>query len=160
MRQLDDLKPAEIKAAVAALMPGLGQAESWQILETVAQRLGSSKMATPGGYQHNAVLDRYVGRVKRALDALAADGVLVRVGAKDQPPDGTSPGDVHYYTPEAYAAAKSWNEERLAALKAQAEYKDELRTRLRKAGIEMGDSGNFVSVPLTDMKHLLDLAGL
>src|ERR1700748_1145336 len=106
MRQLDDLTPAAIKAAIPAVFPEDGHVQAHQIVWTVAEQLDFSHQAVPQGYAGSRAQERYVGRVRRALDALADDGVLVRVGAKEQPPDGTSPGSVHYYTPEAFAAAK------------------------------------------------------
>lgn len=157
MRQLDSLTPAEIKAAIPMVFPEDGHAEAYQVLDPVAEKLDSSRDATPGGWQHNRVLERYFGRVKRALDALAADGALIRVGAKERPPDGTSPGDVHYYTPDAFAAAKARSEKAEAEALAVNLRWDLLAGRLDAVEVRLRPNG---SLTLEDWEHLLEATGL
>lgn len=157
MKQLDSLTPAEIKTAVAALMPERGHAEAYQLLEAVANQLDSSRSETPGGYQHSRVIERYFGRVKRALDALAVEGTLVKVGAKERPPNGTSPGSVHYYTPEAFAAAKAAYEEREAAELAEKLRWDLVANRLDAVEVTLKRDG---SLSLEHWEHLLEATGL
>lgn len=157
VKQLDDLTPAAIKAAIPAVFPGDGHAEVHHVLWYVAEKLGSGSKAVPQGYSGTRVQERYLGRVKRAMDALAEEGVLVRVGAKDRPPDGTSPGTVSYWTPEAYQEAKSESEKRRREGQAQAFRNDRIHSRLRAAGIAVLPDG---SLRPDDWEHLLDLAGL
>lgn len=113
MRKLDSLTPAEIKEAVAALAPALGEFASYNVVHDVAAHLGSSTtddgaFAT-SGYARSRDLDRYFGRVKRAMDLLAADGTLVKVAAGEPLQDRAyaTGRQARYYTAEAYAAAKA-----------------------------------------------------
>jgi len=156
-RQLDSLTPAEIREAAAALMPEYGHAEAHHLVWAVAERLGSSRQDVPQGWAGNRVQERYFGRVKRALDALAEWGVLVRVGAKEGLPSGASPGGVHYYTPEAFAAAKEEADRRRAEAQAVEARWDVVRRRLSAVEVDLRPNG---SLYLTDWEHLLEATGL
>lgn len=96
MRDLDSLKPAEIRPVVQALMNRDGSAEVYELLDETARRLGSNRYNGPDG---RPVLktdhDRFAGRVRRALEGMAAEGKYERVS------DGRT---VTYYTPLAYKA--------------------------------------------------------
>jgi len=157
MRQLDELTPPEIKAAIPAVFPEDGHAESYQLLDAVAEKLNSSRDATPGGWQQNRVHERYTGRVKRALDALAAEGDLVRVGSQEGLPDGTNPGGVHYYTPEAFAAAQEKRDKRYAEAQAAKVRWDLVANRLDAVEVHLNKDG---SLSLEDWEHLLEATGL
>jgi hypothetical protein len=157
MRQLDDLKPAEIKAAIPAVFPEDGHAEAYQLLEAVANHLDSSRTEVPSGYRANRVLELYVGRIKAALVKLAVEGTLVRIGAKDQPPDGTSPGTVSYWTPDAFAAAKAKSEKDEAEALAVSLRWDLVANRLDAMQVHLRPNG---SLTLTDWEHLLEATGL
>lgn len=157
MRQLDSLTPAEIKAAIPVVFPEDGHAEAYQLLETVANHLDSSRTEVPSGYRANRVTELYVGRVKAALVKLAAEGTLVRVGSKERPPDGTSTGSVHYYTPDAFAAAKARSEKAEAEALAVNLRWDLVANRLDAVQVHLRPNG---SLTLTDWEHLLEATGL
>jgi hypothetical protein len=157
MRQLDSLTLAEIKAAIPVVFPEDGHAEAYQVLDPVAEKLDSSRDATPGGWQHNRVLERYFGRVKRALDAIAADGALIRVGSKERPPDGTSPGGVHYYTPDAFAAAKARSEKAEAEALTEKVRWERIAVRLLAADVTLHRDG---SLSAESWERLLEVTGL
>jgi hypothetical protein len=154
---LDSLTPAEIKAAIPMVFPEDGHAESHHLLDAVAEKLDSSRNATPGGFQHTRDLERYFARVKRALDALAAEGTLIRVGSKERPPDGTSPGSVHYYTPEAFAAAKARSEQREAGALTEKVRWERIAVRLLAADVTLRRDG---SLSAESWERLLEVTGL
>jgi len=159
MRQLDDLTPAEIKTAVAALMPGQGGTQSHQLAHAVAKHLDSSLQAVPQGWSGTKVINRYASRLKRALDLLAGDGVIVKVPAGHRLPSGESQGmrEVRYYTPEGFAAAKEEGEKRRAeALAVEARW-DVVRRRLGAVDVNLRPNG---SLYLVDWEHLLEATGL
>jgi hypothetical protein len=157
VRQLDSLTPAEIKAAIPMVFPEDGHAEAYELLDAVANQLDSSRSEIPDGYRRNAVLERYLGRVKRALDAIAADGTLIRVGSKERPPDGTSPGDVHYYTPDAFAAAKARSEKREAEALTEKVRWERIAVRLLAADVTLRRDG---SLSAESWERLLEVTGL
>lgn len=156
-RQLDDLTPAAIKAAIPAVFPEDGHAEVRHVMWQVAELLGSGYDEVPQGYRGNAVRERHIGRVQRALDSLAADGVLIRVGGKDQPPDGTSPGGLSWWTPEAYEKAKAATRERQAEAARAEERWTQVANRLDAVQVRLRPNG---SLTLEDWEHLLESAGL
>jgi hypothetical protein len=167
---LDSLTPAEIRTAVLAQMLEEGPcggrwAEAYMLYGPVAQRLGSgwgrSGMPEPGPYgsrrKEEAILNRYNGRVTRALESLAASGDLVKVG-KDQPgPNGVTWSGVQYWVPAAYE-----KEKRTAEIKADAAAAEKLRwervaVRLLPFDIMLKKDG---SLSLDDWEHLLEATGL
>jgi alpha-amylase/alpha-mannosidase (GH57 family) len=159
MRKLDDLKPAEIKEAAAALAPEHGHFEAYQIQGYIADRLGSATWdddALPSGYQKNAVQERYFGRVKRALDALAGEKVLIRVGANQVLPSGlNSYNTVHYFTPEEFARQNAEGDARRREQQAEAFRNDEIRRRLAAGGFTNG-----TAFTTADWERILDMAEL
>jgi hypothetical protein len=158
VRQLGDLTPAEIRTAIPAVFPEDGHAESYQLLEAVANHLDSSRTEVPSGYRARRVLELYAGRVKAALVRLAAEGTLVRVGAREQPPGIDFAGSVHYYTPEGFAAAKARGEEREAAALSGRRRWQRVASRLSiAADVRLNQDG---SLSLTDWEHLLKATGL
>jgi hypothetical protein len=159
-KTIDDLNDlTEIRDAVLAVMTERGGAKPFQLLGPVADRLRVSRFSTAPGYARQRAEERFYRRVKRSLDLLAADGKLVKVPAGDRLPDGKpqSRGEVHYYTPEAFARAVTDREEREAADRALASRHHYLRVRLARAGIIMNGDG---SLALSDLECLLKMAGL
>lgn len=170
-RMLKDLTPAEIRAKAAEMAPRLrlrpdhGEPGHFTlnsyVLSDIAKALDSgrtSEFLTAGSHRDDDRL--FAGRVQRALEKLAGDGVLVKVpGGSGTLPDGTSKTVTwaHYYTPDAFKAAQARGErahaERIAAARRWAD----IVIRLAKAGIEM-DGGHRLSQD--SWERLLDLAAL
>lgn len=159
MRQLDTLTPAEIKAAIPEVFPESGHAQSYQVVWAVAEKLGSGNQAVPQGYTGNRVQERYTGRVKRALDALAAEGTLVKVPAGDRLPDGRpqSIREVRYYTPAAFEAATAAHAVRQAAGAQEKARWEKVAERLGAVDVALGNGG---SLTLDDWENLLEAADL
>jgi hypothetical protein len=157
VRQLESLTPAEIKAAIPMVFPEDGHAEAYQLLEAVANHLDSSRTEVPSGYRASGVLELYVGRIKAALVKLAVEGTLVRIGAKDQPPDGTSPGTVSYWTPDAFAAAKARSEKREAEALTEKVRWERIAVRLLAADVTLRRDG---SLSAESWERLLEVTGL
>lgn len=163
---LDSLTPAEIREAVLAQVLEEGRwTETYQLYGSVAKRLdsnwGGPGLPAPGPYggrrQQEVILNRYNGRVARALEVLAASGDLVKVGKDQLGPDGTAWSGVQYWVPAAYEKAKSDAE---AAAVAAAEEKlrwDLVANRLDAVEVSLNKNG---SLSLTDWEHLLEAAGL
>lgn len=142
-RQLDSLTLAEIKQAVAELMPGHGWAETYMLLGEVAEHLGSSQHNYPAGYTGRVVARRYSGRVKRAMDKLAGEGVLVKAGKDDPKPDGTNNNSVYYYTREAWDAAAARGRQRLAEAEVLEARWERVQARLGELEILMPRRGRL-----------------
>jgi hypothetical protein len=160
VRLLDSLTPAEIKAVVAEVFPEDGHARDYQVLDSVAEFLGSSRLdegAFARAYGRAGVVTRFSGRVRRALDALAADGALVRVGGREQPPDGSPPGEVHYYTVAGYKAAAATHEDRQAEAVLERARRHRIASRLSAVNVTLRPDG---SLSPGDWEHLLEAAGL
>lgn len=160
MRKLDGLKPAEIKEAAAALAPEHGHFEAYQAQTYVADRLESSTSDrdafTSSGYGIIREQERYFGRVKRALDALAVEGTLIRVGANQVLPSGlNSYNTVQYFTPEAFAVAKERGDQERAQREAEDLRWTLAANRLDALGIKLPGSNRLA---LEDLEKLLTLA--
>jgi hypothetical protein len=153
-RLLDSLKPAEIKAAVLAEMNERGSAESYSILGSVAKRLDSrehnyGRTGRVNPYEERRVDDRYMSRVKRALETLTEEGTLVKHGSgyRNIPT---------YYTLDAWAAHQAAARE--ARDRAEEDTARWLSVAERLGGQEilMADPGHL---SLSSWERLLDKAG-
>lgn len=147
LRNLDDLKPAEIIDQVLREMGERRWAEAYQITDSVAKALGSHMHNAPDlttGYTAARIQERYRGRVKRAMDKLADQGALIKY---------STGRDVAYYTPEA------WREEvaeqrRVADAKRAAEQRWQAITgRL----LEQGYTLHNHTLSLDEWERLLDV---
>lgn len=165
MRKLDSLSAAEIREAVAAI--ALSQPRSFashNLVHAVAEHLGSSTSSaaafTSTGYGITREQERYYGKVKRALDKLAADGTLARVAAGERLPDGRmlSMREVRYYTREAYEEAKARGDRERAERDAEQARWKQVGDRLEAAGIRF--EGGPRTVNLDGWERLLGMAGL
>lgn len=103
-----DVKPADVLAATREYTTTRNdRIESWAVPDAVAARLGIreayNRPSTTGEYQ--AVV-RFEGQVSRALNILASDGTLRKVGRGQTGPDGSVASNAaFYYTPDAWDAA-------------------------------------------------------
>jgi hypothetical protein len=102
--QLDHETYADVvEATRTAILDYIGEhglcIETWRAEHVVARQFGHD------GYYHPGA--KFAGQVKRALNQLAADGVLVKVGRGEQYPSGSTAW-VHpaYFTPESFAEAE------------------------------------------------------
>jgi hypothetical protein len=167
VRELDSLKPDEIREAAAAV--AAAEPQGWvtmnaRLLWLVAERLGSSSRAegtfTGSRYQWNEVTRRYEGRVKRALDALAGNGTLVKARAGEMIPGGSvklSMREVRYYTPGAHAAARAEGEKRQAEALAEKARWERIAVRLLAADVYLRKNG---SLSAEAWERLLEVTGL
>lgn len=161
LRQLDDLKPAEIKEAAAAVMEDQeGGVHPARMLSAVAKKLDSDiHLGVPAGRQGTHDYDRFAGRVSRAMQALADEGKLVKVGPDDPSPDGRAVigRAISYYTPKAYAAARETGDRVRAERTENSRRWADVRIRLAKENFHMdGQHG----LSLDDWELLLRRAGL
>jgi hypothetical protein len=157
-RDLGDLKPAEILAAVREVAKTReGGFESYHIADAVAKSCDSSTQnIVISGRQRGYILDAYYGRLKRALDKLAEAGELERYGADTITPDRKrTHRTVVYFTPaEAEKARKKAAGEAEKANELKLAW-DVVYGRMRALGIEPNSNGGL---GLTDWMRLLDLA--
>lgn len=160
MRDLDSLKPEEIRAELARMISDTdvakGGFESYHVMDKVASRLDSSTVFPQNNWRFGAVYDRFTGRVKRALDKLAADGVLVRYGDGDRLPNGnTNYRSVRYYTPEAVREAETERDRKQAALDAISQRWDAVSGKLANLGYFWSGDGTDHKLSLADWEQLL-----
>jgi hypothetical protein len=96
---------AVVKAAVASWMDEAGDAELYETCGGVTQILDlAPSLAGRTGERDR---ERFKGQVKRALDQLAGEGTLVKVGQGDLPPTGLTALDrPRWYTPAKLGAVK------------------------------------------------------
>lgn len=119
MRTLTSLTKAELKDTALAYMREEGRIEGMYAGREVARRLDSDPYNDEAlelgpldntGYmgarnmRAERAREKYFSRVKRALEELVADGLLIKVGRGGRTPEGRHLGNtVYYYTPEQYA---------------------------------------------------------
>lgn len=160
-RPLQDIKAAEIRDAVAALMPELEWADNdHQFLGQVADKLGARHGAGAGASQNERIQlnydwEKFGDKVVRALNALATAGTLRKAPRGGRLPDGTWASGTRFYTPEAWAQAVQRGQERLRA-------KEEEQARWRRISERAEALGITLAKPEEPGAHaleqLLDLA--
>lgn len=97
--------------------------------------------------------DKFCGQVKRALDKLAADGVLVKTG------EGR--GNIRYWSPAAHEAHQAREAEREAARQAVKNLKERLMLRIGAMGLPGNcyvASSSQITMDLERVAALLDRA--
>jgi hypothetical protein len=141
-----------------------GYVESWRAYDAVAGKLGVSRYAQRGDASGRVVsVQRFDGQVKRALDALASEGVLVKAGRNVPGPGGSTASNqaARYWTPEKYSADEKAEQERQAAQRERAQRWAAVHDALVTLGITpRGDDygyerGRRVHVELADFELLL-----
>lgn len=140
-----------------------GYVESWRAYDAVADKLGVSRYAQRGDASGRVVsVERFDGQVKRALDALASEGVLVKAGRNVPGPGGSTASNqaARYWTPEQYANDEKDELERQAAARARAQRWAAVHDQLVALGITpSGDygyeRGRKVHITLSDFELLL-----
>jgi hypothetical protein len=165
MRRLADLANPELRNAALALARESGHTESWRMARDVATRLDASVFdAVSVGVRANhyqefqAAVTRFTGRVRRQLDNLADEGLIIKVGARERLPDGHSGGQyAHYYTPEAFEAARQQAAERRADTAALEQRWTAIRQRLLTGpGVALNRQRQLTT---DEWEQLLDKAG-
>lgn len=166
MRQLTAITAAELKQACLEIVTEAGDIESWQPPHQVAVKMGGSLHdAFSLGVQsmdHSREVrlaeTRWASRVRAQLDKLAAEGTIVKIGARETLPTGYSSGNIaHYYTPEAYeAAVQKHNDDLFQVIKGQQRWQD-IRNRLH-AGADVSLSTQH-RLAIEQWEQLLDRAG-
>lgn len=141
MKRLSSFTAAELAGAALAIVSEAGEIESTGIAHKVAGRLGSSTQDAEAlgvkSMKHHlevlAAMNRFSSRVRVQLDKLAAQGVIVKVGAWETLPTGYGSGNrARYYTHPVYDAAVQ-------------KHSDELKTK-----IAMHNRWNAISQRLSD----------
>ena len=92
---------AEARNHIVDRARSLGYVEAdYSFICTVGKPLGIEYDA--GNRAGGRDFERFSGQVRRALDKLAEDGSVVRVGVKERAPDGVRPRWTRYYVPGEY----------------------------------------------------------
>lgn len=148
--QLDALGLAAIRGAVAKVTDEQGHVRiNLATLSAVAEAAGASYTdpvpgTTPSQWARGDITDRYIGRVKRAFERLATDGVVIKVGSGQKLPDGAAAGhEVHYYSRHAFREAERKNLEHQEAAASEKARWDAIIAALRAQGIEMPYDGRL-----------------
>jgi hypothetical protein len=120
---------AEVRAAVRVYIGDNAEIELWRAYDGIARRTGVNLNA--GTSWGQAVASKFRGQVRRALDQLAGDDELVKVGRNGIGPDGFEfgqayAGEPRYFTPAGYDQAKRDAE----ATRAQREFERKRNERL------------------------------
>lgn len=145
---LDALGLAAIRSAVAKVTHDQGHTRiNLATLSAVAGAAGASYTdpapgTTPSQWARDDITERYIGRVKRAFERLATDGVVIKVGAGQKLPDGGTAGhEVHYYSRQAFRDAERKSLENQASAASEKARWDAIIAALRAQGIEMPYDG-------------------
>jgi hypothetical protein len=160
MTRLQDVKVADMLVVLPDLVKAEGaHFEAYQIAPQVADKtgVGDSYNTSPG---HDFRLQReregFYARVRRALDKMAEDGRLKRVGRSQQRPDGGYNGnEVYYYTPAAYQAAADQKDQDDRVARLTARRWNGIRADLHAHGFDLLDD----ALTLDDWERLLSLIG-
>lgn len=113
MRTLAALTTAELRDTALAVVGQHGHLESAQIPQMVALALDSDNhdagalgVGPRDWVKISAAQARFASRVRFALNKLADEGLIVKIGARQMLPAGYSSGNTsHYYTVPVYEAA-------------------------------------------------------
>lgn len=146
---------AEVREVVAQFMSENGVAESWTVTWRTPKLLGLDTGGWPG--------DQYKHQVLRALNWMAGQGVLVKIGKGEQRPDGGWTG-VHpvFYTRTAWLAAKrDADDAQRYAAEALEGWQHVYDRAVTEAGLRpLNDRGQPLSLSWASWMDLLDrLAG-
>jgi hypothetical protein len=112
--------PDEVRAAVLKnILESDGMVESWRVAVDVAGTLGIDQSQSSRLLRQS--WDRFTGQVSRALNKLADEGTVRKVGRDQLGPDGSRGygGAARYYTPEAWQQAEREYERRERELAGQ-----------------------------------------
>ena len=159
-RPLRDIKAAEVRDAVAALMPELGYAENDHVfIGQVMRKLGARESGDDSsGYRdwrYEQDREKFNGQVVRALNALAADGTLRKVPRGEPLPSGSWGRGSCWLTPEAWEKAEKEGLERKQA-------EEEAAARWQRISERAGALGILLPSPQEPgaraLEQLLDLA--
>jgi hypothetical protein len=154
-----DLKPAVIKGTVREIVLGnpstWGSFQAYQLTDAVMEKLRASR----DEMRDTGIRAMIATKIRLALDDIAGEGVLVKIGIGQVLPWGQTADRtcVYYFTPEGYAKA-------IGAAAARKRYEDviderrqDVNSRLAAIGITRNGDG---SLTLDDLEKLLDRAGL
>jgi hypothetical protein len=130
----------QVREAVAALLPTMSDQRyftSYDMYYQAAERLGVNVSGYYTDRNDAQAADRLYGQVRRALDLIASQGKLVKIGRGDKHPDGIGLG-TEYYRPEAWEAAQ----QRVVEARQQARY---LRVRWENVYDTLDKLGHVIS---------------
>lgn len=166
MRVLKDIPSSEVKeAALRAVREENGRIEASWAASAVARLLGgdlydeASLGVQPGWYrQIMTAQQRWAGRVRGAMNALAADGTLVKVSRGSRTPGGAlTRNTAYYYTPEAFKAEAEQARQKAAEALSREERWGAVRQRLwNGTGLALLPQG---AMTLDNWEKLLEKGG-
>lgn len=126
---------------------------SWHGMRTPCQAC-----ATAAGVGLAEAQKRWSGQVRRAMDRLAGEGLLVKVGKGQRTPDGSyASNTVYYYSPGAYAAEEERTARALVKAEATRRRWEKIRWRLQEGpGVRLDSEGRLFA---DSWELLLDKGG-
>lgn len=157
-----------LAAARKLAMVSVDVIEPWRFTAEVAEGLGLTR--TVGVYAGRREWYGFQAQVRRALNTLTDEGVLIKVGRGELGPDGTtgSHSEMRFYRPEVHARIMLETTERAAAESEAQRRMDVIRVRLAALGFlsEVSPAGSVMSpagrvtLTLDAWDLLLDMAAL
>lgn len=164
MRNLTTVKADELRKAALEAMEAQdsGWNHFWRLPPAVAEALDGSmtdkaSLGAVRDWDVTPAMDRWSGRVRRMLNALADEGLIVRVRRGEQTPWGHEASDAVYFTLEAYDLAKGEADLKRAAEAVEAMTWHQVKERLAAGpGVELAPSG---TLSLDDWLQLLEKGG-
>lgn len=130
---------AEVLTAVRAWLAA-GAAGDFELthreLGELQRLAGFDVFGVRNSWDRTRAEDKFSGQVKRALDKVAAEGALVRIGKNQTLPTGGWSSGVHYFTPAAAEQADRERQEREAGREAERARWTALHEALAALGFE------------------------
>lgn len=153
---------AAVRDAALDLVNDAGDTEFYVMPGRVASLLGFQygthvAHGTTREWERRHAEESWTGRVRRALDKLADDGLIVKVKRDGRLPDGSCASGTTYYSHKAYAEAEDKAQARRTAAEVEAATWRQIRDRLASGpGVQLAPSG---TLSLDDWLQLLEKAG-
>ncbi len=144
--------PAVQEAVRAYALAGFERNTNYYVVVDVATALGHDAGEWPG--------DTFAGQVKRALNALAQDGTIIKVPRGERLPWGGPADEPHYYLPEQYAREVEQGVSATAKREAAAQRREALVARAEELGLDVSLTGfgsdKTIAVGVDSLETLLN----
>jgi hypothetical protein len=133
-----------------------GMVENWRLRNAVADELGINRSQSSRLLRQTWA--KFTGQVTRSLNALAAEGMVLKVGRGQRGPDGkvAYANEVRYFTSQAWQQAEREAEAREAERQHQLAVQQEITERFARCGYEVLVEGGGVTFKGDQAGRLLD----
>lgn len=156
---MDRLTTREIKDQAFRALVEAGEAQTYQLIDPVLAAYGVNRAELPSTWASRKSQERFLGRLRTALNELAAEAAIVKIGIGSQLPNGTTADrtNVAYFSKEAYQQALARYEAANEARNAEEERWQGISDRLDRAAFRRDE---YTVITADAWESLLAMAGL